>query len=60
MRAALVSHSGPMGQVLEAATALEAGDLDAATGLVPGAGALYVKALLWAQEASGALFESLI
>ena len=59
MRVALLSHDGPMGQILEAATALESGYFGDAKLLVPNAGELYTESLLWAQEASGALFESL-
>lgn len=59
MRLALLSHDGPMGRILEAATALESGCVDDARMLVPNAGELYTQSLLWAQEASGALFDSL-
>jgi c-di-GMP phosphodiesterase len=58
MRVALLRHAGPMGAILDAATALEGGYFGDAKLLVAGAGALYVEALLWAQEASGALFDS--
>jgi hypothetical protein len=47
-----------MGQILDAATALEAGYFGDAKTLVPNAGEFYVQSLLWAQEAVGALFES--
>ena len=59
MRAALLRHAGPMGQILDAATALEGGYFGDAKLLVPNAGQLYVQSLLWAQEASGALFDSI-
>jgi c-di-GMP phosphodiesterase len=59
MRVALLRHAGPMGRILDAATSLEAGYFGDAKLLVPNAGELYVQALLWAQEASGALFESI-
>lgn len=59
MRRALLQHAGPMGRVLDAATALEAGYFGDARTLVANAGELYVQSLLWAQEASGALFDSL-
>jgi c-di-GMP phosphodiesterase len=59
MRVALLRHAGPMGRVLDAATSLEAGYFGDAKLLVPNAGELYVQSLLWAQEASGALFESI-
>jgi EAL and modified HD-GYP domain-containing signal transduction protein len=58
MRVALLRHAGPMGTILDAATALEGGYFGDAKLLVEGAGALYVQSLLWAQEASGALFDS--
>lgn len=59
MRVALLRHAGPMGRVLDAATALEGGYYGDAKMLVPNAAQLYVESLLWAQEASGALFNSL-
>ena len=59
MRIALLSHDGPMGRILDAVTALEGGYFGDAKLLVPEAGAFYVQALLWAQEASGALFASI-
>ncbi|HEX3617824.1 MAG TPA: EAL domain-containing protein [Solirubrobacteraceae bacterium] len=59
MRVALLRHAGPMGRILDAATSLEAGYFGDAKLLVANAGDLYVQSLLWAQEASGALFESI-
>ena len=59
MRVALLRHAGPMGRILDAATALEGGYFGDAKTLVPDAGRHYVQSLLWAQEASGALFESM-
>jgi EAL and modified HD-GYP domain-containing signal transduction protein len=59
MRVALLRHAGPMGRILDAATSLESGYFGDAKLLVPNAGELYVQSLLWAQEASGALFESI-
>jgi EAL and modified HD-GYP domain-containing signal transduction protein len=59
MRVALLRHAGPMGRILDAATALEAGYFGDAKLLVPDANHLYIESLLWAQEASGALFDSL-
>ena len=56
MRVALLRHAGPMGRILDAATALEGGYFGDAKLLVPDAGELYVQSLLWAQEAAGALF----
>lgn len=59
MRVALLRHAGPMGRILDAATSLESGYFGDAKLLVPNAGELYVQSLLWAQEASGALFDSI-
>lgn len=59
MRLALLSHTGPMGRILDAATSLESGYFGDAKLLVPNAGELYVQSLLWAQEAAGALFAAL-
>lgn len=58
MRVALLRHAGPMGRILDAATALEGGYFGDAKTLVPNAGEFYVQSLVWAQEAAGALFES--
>jgi hypothetical protein len=59
MRLALMSHAGPMGRILDAATALESGYYGDARLLVPDAARIYVESLLWAQEAAGALFAAL-
>jgi EAL and modified HD-GYP domain-containing signal transduction protein len=59
MRLALLSHEGPMGRILDAATSLESGYSGDAKLLVPNAGDLYMQSLLWAQEASGALFAAI-
>lgn len=59
MRLALLSHDGPMGRILDAATSLESGYYGDAKLLVPNAGELYVQSLLWAQEAAGALFAAI-
>src|ERR1700733_2978140 len=56
MRAALVSRAGEKGALLDCVTALEAGDFDRAQKLVRGAGDLYLEALMWANDAAGALF----
>jgi EAL and modified HD-GYP domain-containing signal transduction protein len=56
MHDALVSRAGEKGALLEAVTALEAGDFDRAQRLVRGAGDLYLEALVWANEAAGPLF----
>jgi EAL and modified HD-GYP domain-containing signal transduction protein len=57
MRDALTGRKGEKGALLDCVTALEAGDFDRAQRLIPGAGEHYVKALMWADEAAGALFE---
>ncbi|MBV9607244.1 MAG: HDOD domain-containing protein [Solirubrobacterales bacterium] len=57
MRDALTERKGEKGALLDCVTSLEAGDFDRAQRLVRGAGDLYVEALLWADEAAGALFE---
>jgi c-di-GMP phosphodiesterase len=57
MRDALVNRAGEKGALLDSVTALEAGDFDRAQKLVRGAGALYLEALMWANDAAGALFE---
>jgi c-di-GMP phosphodiesterase len=54
---ALIERKGEKGALLNCVTALEAGDFDRAQRLVRGAGDLYVEALMWANEASQALFE---
>jgi c-di-GMP phosphodiesterase len=56
MRDALTARSGEKGALLECVTALEAGDFDRAQRLVRGAGEMYVKALMWANEAASPLF----
>ncbi|MBV9802858.1 MAG: HDOD domain-containing protein [Solirubrobacterales bacterium] len=57
MRDALIAREGEKGELLGCVTALEAGDFDSAQRLVRGAGDLYLEALLWANDASNALFE---
>ena len=57
MRAALISHQGPMGALLRAATCLEQGAFEDAEGLVPGSAARYLEALAWADEASHQLLQ---
>jgi EAL and modified HD-GYP domain-containing signal transduction protein len=56
MREALVEHTGFMGELLNAVASLEAGYIGDAKAVVPNAGELYMEALLWANEASDALF----
>jgi EAL and modified HD-GYP domain-containing signal transduction protein len=55
MRQALIAHAGDKGALLECVQALEAGDFDRAQQSVPDAGALYVDALVWANEAANPL-----
>jgi EAL and modified HD-GYP domain-containing signal transduction protein len=52
MRDALISRRGEKGALLTSVTALEAGDFTRAQKLVHGAGALYVEALAWADDAA--------
>jgi EAL and modified HD-GYP domain-containing signal transduction protein len=55
MRQALIAHAGDKGALLECVQALEAGDFDRAQQFVPDAGARYVDALGWANEAANPL-----
>lgn len=57
MRDALIDRKGEKGALLDCVTALEAGDFDRAQRLVSEAGEHYVEALMWADDAAGALFE---
>src|SRR5690242_5675476 len=57
MRDALVERKGEKGELLDCVIALEAGDFERASRLVRGAGEHYVEALMWADDAAGALFE---
>jgi EAL and modified HD-GYP domain-containing signal transduction protein len=56
MREALIAHAGDKGVLLDCVQALEAGDFDRAHGLIPDAGAIYLEALVWANEAANPLF----
>jgi EAL and modified HD-GYP domain-containing signal transduction protein len=56
MREALIAHAGDKGILLDCVQALEAGDFDRAHGLIPDAGAIYLEALVWANEAANPLF----
>jgi EAL and modified HD-GYP domain-containing signal transduction protein len=56
MRDALISRQGDKGGLLACVTALEAGDFTRAQRLVRGAGALYVEALAWADDAARPLY----
>ncbi|MGZ4187982.1 MAG: EAL and HDOD domain-containing protein, partial [Solirubrobacteraceae bacterium] len=55
MRQALIAHVGDKGVLLECLLALEAGDFDRAEELAPGAGPIYLDALVWANEAANPL-----
>jgi EAL and modified HD-GYP domain-containing signal transduction protein len=57
MRAALIDHSGPQGQLLDCVGALEAADFDRAQSIIANAGELYLEALVWANDAAQALFD---
>jgi EAL and modified HD-GYP domain-containing signal transduction protein len=59
MREALLSHAGPMGELVEAVAAMEDGYFGDAKTLVEDAGSHYVEALMWADDASGALFSAI-
>jgi EAL and modified HD-GYP domain-containing signal transduction protein len=60
MREALIARTGEKGELLECVTALEAGDFDRAQTRVRRAGDLYVDALIWANDAAGPLFETVV
>jgi EAL and modified HD-GYP domain-containing signal transduction protein len=55
MRQALIAHVGDKGVLLECLQALEGGDFDRAEALAPGAGRIYLAALVWANEAANPL-----
>jgi c-di-GMP phosphodiesterase len=55
MRDALISHSGPMGRLLDCVAALEAGEFGRAEALVRGAGELHIESMLWADDAAEGL-----
>jgi c-di-GMP phosphodiesterase len=56
IRDALVQRRGPLGQLLDAVVALEAGDEGPAGATVRKAGELYLEALMWANSAAESLF----
>jgi EAL and modified HD-GYP domain-containing signal transduction protein len=56
MRSALVLRQGPKGQLLECVASLEVGEDDHAHTIVPGAGDLYLEAVIWANTAAESLF----
>ena len=53
MRTALIDHSGPLGQLLGAALALESGNFDLAQRCSPDCPDAYLEALRWADETAG-------
>ena len=55
MLRALIAHVGEKGVLLECVQALEGGDFVRAEALVAGAGATYLDALMWANEAANPL-----
>jgi EAL and modified HD-GYP domain-containing signal transduction protein len=57
MRDALITREGARGRLLACASQLELGQLSEAERLVPDAGRLYLEAIIWAEEATGPLFE---
>lgn len=59
MQQALLNHTGTMGSLIDCVAAMEDGYFGEAKALVPEAGALYVDALTWANDASSALFASI-
>jgi EAL and modified HD-GYP domain-containing signal transduction protein len=56
VREALAQRRGKKGQLLDCVVALEAGEEAPAPAVVPGAGELYVEALMWANSAAKSLF----
>jgi EAL and modified HD-GYP domain-containing signal transduction protein len=59
MQDALLHHTGPMGELVDAVAAMEGGYFGDAKALVDDAASHYVDALMWANDASGALFTSI-
>jgi hypothetical protein len=57
MRDALITHEGDRGRLLACVALLELGQIAEAQELVADAGRLYLESIIWAQEATGALFE---
>jgi EAL and modified HD-GYP domain-containing signal transduction protein len=56
VRDAIVTHNGPMGQLLDCLIALETADFDRAEAILATAGRLYMSAVAWADEAAEPLF----
>lgn len=57
MRKALITQQGPKGELLACVSLLEAGRLDEARMLVDDASRLYLESIIWAEEATGPLFD---
>ncbi len=55
LRDAIAKHTGAPGQLLTCLTALETADFDAAERILPSAGPIYMSAIQWADETTGAL-----
>jgi c-di-GMP phosphodiesterase len=55
MREALTSHRGKMGRLLDCVNALEAGQFSRAEAIIPGAGALHLESIVWANDAAESL-----
>lgn len=58
MRDALIFHDGPMGQLLECLSALEAGSFDYADAIRPDSASLYLDALVWTNQTSHQLLDT--
>ena len=59
MQEALLHHSGSMGELVDAVAAMEGGYFGDAKALVDEAASHYVDALMWANDASSALFSAI-
>jgi len=57
MRVALITRAGAKGELLACVSLLETGRLDEARMLVEDAGRLYLESIIWAEEATGPLFD---
>jgi len=58
MREALICRCGPMGELIEAVTAIESGEFERAESIVPDAGRLYLEAVSWSTDVSRELFDA--
>jgi EAL and modified HD-GYP domain-containing signal transduction protein len=56
IREALVQRRGRMGQLLDCVVSLEAGEAHPVQATVPGAGEIYLEAMMWATSAAESLF----